>query len=122
MIFLEDPIDVVRFGPIQRFPCADGGSGLFATSDRPPLEGRSGAVSTPSKNKRFTPMAKAKKAGGKGGNLVVGSKVKDAVRSAGMRASGDLVDAVSAAVANHLKGAIARCKANGRGTVRPHDL
>lgn len=67
-------------------------------------------------------MAKAKKAGGKGGNLVVGSKVKDAVRSAGMRASGDLVDAVSAAVANHLKGAIARCKANGRGTVRPHDL
>ena len=64
---------------------------------------------------------KAKKAG-KGGNLVVGSKVKDAVRSAGVRAAGDLVDAVSAKVADVLKGAIGRCKANGRGTVRPHDL
>jgi hypothetical protein len=60
--------------------------------------------------------------GGKGGNLVVGSKVKDAVRSAGVRAAGDLVDAVSASVGNMLKSAIARCKANGRGTVRPHDL
>jgi hypothetical protein len=64
---------------------------------------------------------KAKKAG-KGGNLVVGSKVKDAVRSGGVRSSGDLVDAVSAAVSKMLSGAIARCKANGRGTVRPHDL
>jgi hypothetical protein len=65
---------------------------------------------------------KGKKAAGKGGNLVVGSKVKDTVRTAGMRASGDLVDAVSAAVGNMLKGAVNRCKANGRGTVRPHDL
>lgn len=67
-------------------------------------------------------MAKAAKKAGKGGSLVVGSKVKDVVRSAGVRAAGDLVEAVSAAVAGHLKGAIARCKANGRGTVRPHDL
>jgi hypothetical protein len=68
-------------------------------------------------------MAKAaKKAGGKGGNMVVASKVKEAVRGAGVRAAGDLVDGVSAAVAGMLKGAIARCKANGRGTVRPHDL
>ena len=65
---------------------------------------------------------KMKKAGGKGGNLVVGSKVKDAVRSGGVRYSGDLVDAVSAAVGKMLAGAIGRCKANGRGTVRPHDL
>ncbi len=64
---------------------------------------------------------KGKKAG-KGGNLVVGSKVKETVRSAGVRAAGDLVDAVSAAVGSMLKGAINRCKANGRGTVRPHDL
>ena len=64
---------------------------------------------------------KAKKAG-KGGNLVVGSKVKDAVRSAGVRSAGDLTEAVSAAVGKMLSGAIARCKANGRGTVRPHDL
>jgi hypothetical protein len=67
-------------------------------------------------------MKGKKAAAGKGGNLVVGSKVKDAVRTAGMRASGDLVDAVSAAVGTMLKGAVNRCKANGRGTVRPHDL
>lgn len=67
-------------------------------------------------------MAKAKKASGKGGSLVVGSKVKDVVRTAGVRAAGDLVDAVSAAVGSMLKTAIGRCKANGRGTVRPQDL
>ena len=67
-------------------------------------------------------MAKAKKAGGKGGSLVVNSKVKDLIRSAGVRAAGDLSEAVSAHVATSLKNAIARCKANGRGTVRPHDL
>ena len=68
-------------------------------------------------------MAKApKKAAGKGGNMVVASKVKEAVRGAGLRASGDLVDAVSVAVGGMLKSAMARCKENGRGTVRPHDL
>jgi histone H3/H4 len=64
---------------------------------------------------------KAKKAS-KGGNLVVGSKVKDTIRSAGVRAAGDLVDAVSVTVAGVLKKAIERCKANNRGTVRPQDL
>jgi histone H3/H4 len=63
-----------------------------------------------------------KSSGGKGGNLVVASKVKDAIRSAGCRASGDLVDAVSAKVNSILKDALARCKANSRGTVRPQDL
>jgi hypothetical protein len=68
-------------------------------------------------------MAKGKKAA-KGGalNLVVGSKVKEMVRGAGVRAAGDLVEACSAAVGGMLKNAVARCKANGRGTVRPHDL
>ena len=67
-------------------------------------------------------MAGKPKKAGKGGNLVVGSKIKDAVRAAGVRAAGDLVDGVSAAVSKMMAGAIARCKANGRGTVRPHDL
>jgi hypothetical protein len=67
-------------------------------------------------------MAKAKKAAKGGVNLVVGSKVKDVVRGAGVRAAGDLVEAVSAAVGTMLKTAIGRCKANGRGTVRPQDL
>jgi hypothetical protein len=62
------------------------------------------------------------KAGGKGGNLVVASKVKDMIRASGCRASGDLVDAVSAKVNNVLRDAVGRCKANNRGTVRPQDL
>jgi histone H3/H4 len=64
---------------------------------------------------------KAKKVA-KGGNLVVGSKVKETIRAAGVRAAGDLVDAVSASVASTLKKAVERCKANNRGTVRPQDL
>jgi hypothetical protein len=66
-------------------------------------------------------MAAKKKAGG-AKSLVVGSKVKDTVRAAGVRSAGDLVDAVSAKVGDMLKAAVARCKANGRGTVRPQDL
>jgi hypothetical protein len=68
-------------------------------------------------------MAK-KKAAGKGGksSLVVGSKVKEAIKSQGVRMAGDLLDALNGAVANMIKGAAARTKANGRGTVRPHDL
>jgi hypothetical protein len=58
-------------------------------------------------------MAKAKKAAkGSAVNLVVASKVKDVVRGAGVRAAGDLTDAVSAAVGGMLKKAIDRCKAN----------
>ena len=55
-------------------------------------------------------------------NLVVGSKVKDMIRKGGLRAAGDLVPAASSAVEGMLKAAMGRCKANGRGTVRPQDL
>jgi hypothetical protein len=54
--------------------------------------------------------------------LVVGSKMKDVVREAGLRSDGDLVQAVSDAVHGLLGSAIERCKANGRSTVRPADL
>jgi hypothetical protein len=66
-------------------------------------------------------MAAKKKSGGKS-SLVVGSKVKEAVRSAGVRMAGDLLDALNASVNSTLKAAVARCKANNRGTVRPQDL
>ena len=65
-------------------------------------------------------MAAAKKKGSP--SLVVGSKVKEAVKAGGVRMAGDLLDALNASVGSHLKNAIARCKANGRGTVRPQDL
>ncbi len=54
--------------------------------------------------------------------VVVGSKVKDVVRGAELRSDGELVQAVSDKVHEMLEAAIARAQANGRSTVRPHDL
>ena len=54
--------------------------------------------------------------------LVVGSKVKDVVRNAGLRSDGELVQAVSEKVHDLLEAAIQRAQDNKRGTVRPYDL
>jgi hypothetical protein len=54
--------------------------------------------------------------------VVVGSKVKDVIRSAGFRSDGNLVQAVSDKVHEILEAAIARAGSNKRGTVRPYDL
>lgn len=54
--------------------------------------------------------------------LVVGSKVKNTIKEAGLRSDGELVDAVSAKVHELLAAAVERCQANKRGTVRPCDL
>ncbi len=69
-------------------------------------------------------MAKAKKAGKKRVKeiVVVGSKVKDVVRNAGLRSDGELVQAVSDKVHEILGAAIGRAQSNKRGTVRPYDL
>ncbi len=63
-------------------------------------------------------------AGNKGNNeiLVVGSKVREVIRQAGMRSDGELVSAVSEKVHELLQRAIHRCKNNNRSTVRPHDV
>ena len=72
--------------------------------------------------------AKKKKAAGKKparsskSNVVVGSKVKEAVKGGGVRMAGDFADALNARVHDLIAGAVARCKGNNRGTVRPHDL
>ena len=58
----------------------------------------------------------------KGEILVVGSKIKEAVKAGGCQSSGDLVEAVSNKVHEMLEAAIARAKANNRATVRPYDL
>ena len=67
---------------------------------------------------------KAKKAsGGKGGEVfVVGSKVKDAIRKAGLRTSGDALEALNGEVSSVIKRAVDRCKSNGRQTIRPSDF
>jgi RNA recognition motif-containing protein len=54
--------------------------------------------------------------------LLVGSKVKEVIREAGLRSDGELVQALSDKVHEILGAAIERCTANGRSTVRPHDL
>jgi hypothetical protein len=54
--------------------------------------------------------------------LVVGSKVKDVVKSAGLQSSGDLITAISDRVHEILTAALARAEGNGRKTVRPVDV
>lgn len=54
--------------------------------------------------------------------VVVGSKVKDVVREAGLRSDGELVQAISDKVHEMLEAAVARAQENKRGTVRPYDL
>lgn len=70
--------------------------------------------------KKKKKAARSKKAAA--ANVVVGSKVKEAIKKSGIRCSGDLVDALNSHVHGVLKAAVARAKANKRGTVRPQDL
>jgi hypothetical protein len=54
--------------------------------------------------------------------VVVGSKVKDVIRTAGLRSDGELLAALSEKVHDLLEAAIERAQGNKRGTVRPYDL
>lgn len=54
--------------------------------------------------------------------VVVGSKVKDAVKELGFQSSGDLVEAVSDKVHELLEAAVERAKENQRKTLRAYDL
>ena len=54
--------------------------------------------------------------------LVVGSKVKNYIKAAGFKCSGELIGSLSDAVHDALDAAMARCEANRRSTVRPQDL
>lgn len=55
-------------------------------------------------------------------NLVVGSKVKEAIKAKGCHTSGELIDALDAKVATLLDEACKRCQANKRSTVKSQDL
>jgi len=57
-----------------------------------------------------------------GDSLVVGSKVKEAIKAAGCNTAGDAVDALSAKVGEMVAAAAERAKANGRKTVRGVDF
>lgn len=55
-------------------------------------------------------------------SYVVASKVKDLVKRHDMMSAGDLSDALGKVVEDLVQKAVDRAKANGRKTVRGHDL
>jgi len=67
-------------------------------------------------------MAKKAKKGGKKEVLIVGSKMKDAIRSAGCNVSGDVIDYLNEKVHALIADAVKRAKENGRKTVRGYDF
>lgn len=54
--------------------------------------------------------------------VVVGSKVKDVVRSAGLTAADGLIKELDKLVKEMIRDAAHRARANGRKTLRPYDL
>ncbi|MCC5949164.1 MAG: hypothetical protein JJT89_11980 [Nitriliruptoraceae bacterium] len=72
--------------------------------------------------KKNAKKATAKKTTASSGNLVVTTKVRDAVRDSGVRMSGDFPEALNAEVAALIDKAVVRAKDNNRSTVRPSDL
>ena len=54
--------------------------------------------------------------------FVVKSKVRELFREADMKASADVMDELGYRVTRAVKHAIARAKANGRKTVKAHDV
>ncbi|MDF1563854.1 MAG: hypothetical protein P1V51_12470 [Deltaproteobacteria bacterium] len=55
-------------------------------------------------------------------SLVVASKIKAAIKAAGCNTGGDAVDAINAYVNWLVEQAAKRAEANGRKTVRGHDI
>ncbi|HVK60845.1 MAG TPA: hypothetical protein VM432_04810 [Bdellovibrionales bacterium] len=64
----------------------------------------------------------AKKKGGKKEVVIVASKMKDAIRSAGCNVAGDAIDDLNEKVHAIIAAAVARAKDNGRKTVRGYDF
>ena len=54
--------------------------------------------------------------------LLVGTKVKDYVKSKDLMSSADMLDALNDCVYDCLDRAIERAKANGRKTLQPRDV
>ena len=56
------------------------------------------------------------------GNFVVKSEVKNAIAKGKCRSSSDVFDALNGMISWYLQEAVKRAKANGRQTVRGHDI
>lgn len=55
-------------------------------------------------------------------SVTVASRVRSVISAADLRVDGSLPDAINGHVEGMLEEAIERARANGRSTVRPHDL
>jgi histone H3/H4 len=64
----------------------------------------------------------AKKKAKKVEMLLVGSKVKDALRAQGVNVGGDTLEALNGMLYWYIEQAAKRAAANGRKTVRGHDV
>jgi len=64
----------------------------------------------------------AARSAGTSENVIVTSKLREAIRSHDVRMASDLVEGLNAHVHELLAKAVARAKGNGRGTVRSNDL
>ena len=58
----------------------------------------------------------------KGEMMLVGSKVKAAIKKGGCNTAGDALEGLNGVVAWYIEQAVKRAKANGRKTVRTHDF
>ena len=67
-------------------------------------------------------MAKKKAKKGGGEILIIGSKMKDAIRKNNCNVSSDVIEALSARVHEMIGEAVTRCKSTGRKTVRGYDF
>lgn len=67
-------------------------------------------------------MAKKEKKGKSLDMLLVGSKTKDVLRTAGCNVAGDALNALNGVVYWYIEQAASRARANGRKTVRGHDF
>ncbi len=74
------------------------------------------------KRKASKSRKSAKKGPKAGEMLLVGSKVKNAIRSHKMNVGGDAADALNMVVYWYIEQAATRAQANGRKTVRGHDF
>ena len=70
----------------------------------------------------LTPLLAAAAVAGFASTASAQSRIKDIARSAGVRVSGDFVDAANAAAVGLINAAIGRAKGNGRQTIRPQDI
>lgn len=86
-----------------------------ATAKKAPAKKSSKKTSAKKTTKKTTGAASV-------GNVIVTSKVKEAVKASDVRMAGDFPEALNAEVQATIDKAIARAKGNDRRTVRPSDL